>query len=224
MKIHVSAFATAGEILGGPVDLDLPDASRLSDLRRLLLERYPDLEAMWPRLAVAVDSELVKDDPELQDGVEVALLPPVSGGLPEAEDEVLVDGPIDLAAVQAAVADPGYGAVLLFLGAVRNHHQGREVEKLTYTAHRDMATKNLRKIARELQSATLRARIVHRLGEVPVGEPSVIIAVASPHREAAYEASRQALERLKKEVPIWKKEHYADGAAVWREEEALTAV
>ncbi len=223
MKVQVSAFATASEILGpGAVSVTLPEGARLSDLKDLLLERYPALEVIWPRLAIAVDSELVKTDAQLHDGAEIALLPPVSGGAPE-EEEVLVDGPIDLASVEATVADPACGAVLLFLGAVRNHHKGRDVEKLTYTAHRDMARKTLQKIVEELRGPKLRTRIVHRLGEVPVGEPSVVIAVASPHRDAAYEASRTALERLKKEVPIWKKEHYTDGEVVWREEEALVA-
>jgi molybdopterin synthase catalytic subunit len=87
-----------------------------------------------------------------------------------------------------------------------------------------MAETVLRRIAADLVAGAdrLRAAIVHRLGEVPVGEPSVVIAVASPHRAAAYEASRTALERLKREAPIWKREHYADGEAAWREEEALS--
>lgn len=81
MKIHVVAFATASDVLGrGPNEVELPDGARLSDLRALLFERHPRLETLWPRLAVAVDGALAKDDPELEPGVEVALLPPVSGG------------------------------------------------------------------------------------------------------------------------------------------------
>ncbi len=135
----------------------------------------------------------------------------------------LVMGPIDVAAVARRVADPECGAVLLFLGTVRDHHAGRSVCQLTYTAYRPLAEAQLRRIATELADhhAGLRLTIVHRLGEVPVGEASVVIAVASPHRQAAYEASRLALERLKREVPIWKQEHYADGAVAWREEEPL---
>jgi molybdopterin synthase catalytic subunit len=88
-----------------------------------------------------------------------------------------------------------------------------------------MAESRLHEIARrlELRYPGSRVAIVHRLGEIPVGETSVVIAVASPHREAAYGASREALERLKAEVPIWKREHYADGASSWREEESLLA-
>ena len=126
----------------------------------------------------------------------------------------------------AAVSGPGRGAVVIFLGTVRDHHAGRPVEKLTYSAYRPMALEGLRRIVTDLEAAApdLRAAIVHRLGEVPVGEPSVVIAVGSPHRAAAYEASRTALERLKAEIPIWKREHYADGGAAWREEEPLKSI
>lgn len=135
----------------------------------------------------------------------------------------ITDGAIDVAAVERRVASSDCGAVLLFLGTVRNHHEGRPVQRLTYSAYRPMALAKLRRIVEELEGAgdRLRVAIVHRLGDVPLAEPSVVIAVASPHREAAYEASRTALERLKKEVPIWKREHYADGEVRWREEEPL---
>ena len=153
----------------------------------------------------------------------MALLPPVSGGTGEPLRAELMDGPIDTGRAVAAVSGPGRGAVVIFLGTVRDHHAGRPVEKLTYSAYRPMALEGLRRIVADLEAAheDLRAAIVHRLGEVPVGEASVVIAIASPHRAAAYEASRTALERLKAEIPIWKREHYADGEAEWREEEML---
>lgn len=135
----------------------------------------------------------------------------------------LVDAAIDVGAVEALVAHPSCGAVLLFLGMVRDHHVGRRVARLDYSAYRPMAQTTLERIVTELETEAehLRLAIVHRLGTVPVGEPSVVIAAASPHRAEAYEASRLALERLKKEVPIWKREHYADGEVTWREEEPL---
>ena len=122
------------------------------------------------------------------------------------------------------VASPERGAVLVFEGRVRNHHGGRAVAALTYSAYETMAAERLERICRELEESApgLKVAIRHRLGEVPAGEASVVIAVASPHRQAAYEASRLALERLKKEVPIWKLERYGDGSESWREEEALT--
>ena len=137
----------------------------------------------------------------------------------------LVHGAIDVAAVERTVAHPSCGALLLFLGNVRNHHGGKTVVRLSYSAYESMARERLRRIVDDLESdgreAGLRVAIVHRLGEVPIGEPSVVIAVASAHREAAYDASRTALERLKREVPIWKRETYDDGGEVWREEESL---
>jgi len=220
----VIAFATASDLLGRqPLKIELPDGSGLADLGRELRARYPALETIWSRLAVAVDGDLAVGDRELREGCEVALLPPVSGGSGAARPPVLSDAAIDVAAVERAVADPACGAVLLFLGTVRDHHRGRRVERLSYSAYRPMAEKTLERIVAELETDPVRVAIVHRLGEVPVGEPSVVIAVASAHRRAAYEASREALERLKREVPIWKREHYADGEAAWREEEPLVA-
>lgn len=222
MKIRLLAFASAADALGaGEMDLELPEGSRVADLRGRLDPQYPKLEPLWSRLAVAVDGRVVTPGEPLRDGAEVALLPPVSGGRPlQAE---LVDIAIDVDRVVAEVSGPGRGAVLVFLGTVRDSHQGRRVEKLTYSAYRTMAVESLRRIVADLEASSpgLRAAIVHRLGEVPVGEPSVVIAVASPHRAAAYEASRTALERLKTEVPIWKREHYTEGPPVWREEEPL---
>jgi molybdopterin synthase catalytic subunit len=222
LKIRLLAFASAGDALGATeMDIEMPEGSRVADLRDRLDAEHPKMRALWPRLAVAVDGRVVTPEEALTPGAEVALLPPVSGGSGRLAD--LVDGPIDTDAVVAGVSGPGCGAVLVFLGTVRDRHAGHGVEKLTYSAYRRMALDGLGRIVADLEAASpgLRAAIVHRLGEVPVGEASVVIAVASPHRAAAYEASRTALERLKAEVPIWKREHYSEGAAVWREEEPL---
>jgi molybdopterin synthase catalytic subunit len=236
MRIRLLAFASASDALGaGELDVELPEAARVADLRAWLDERYPALSPLWPRLAVAVNGAIAKSDDPLGEGAEVALLPPVSGGSGEAAAGAaarpkveLVDAPIDAQDVIARVASPSCGAVLLFLGTVRDHSRRRDqtasvVLKLTYTAYRPMARQALERIAADLERATegLRVAIVHRLGEIPVGEASVAIAAAARHRAAAYEASRQALERLKSEVPIWKREHYSDGKAGWREEESL---
>jgi molybdopterin synthase catalytic subunit/molybdopterin converting factor small subunit len=226
MKIRLLAFASAGDALGATeLELELPDGSRVADLRVRLDRDYPKLGPLWPRLALAVDGRIVSADASLVDGAEVALLPPVSGGTEEPLRAELVDKPIDTGRVVAAVSGSGRGAVVIFLGTVRDHHAGRPVEKLTYSAYQPMALEGLRKIVADLEASSndLRAAIVHRLGEVPVGEASVAIAVASPHRAAAYEASRTALERLKAEIPIWKREHYTDGEAAWREEEPLVS-
>ncbi len=225
MKIRLLAFASAGDALGATeMELEMAAGSRVIDLRARLDRDYPKIVPLWPRLAVAMDGRIVSIEEALRDGAEVALLPPVSGGSGELLRAELVDGPIDTGRVVAAVSGPSRGAVVVFLGTVRDHHAGRPVAKLTYSSYRAMALEGLRRIVADLEAAgnDLRVAVVHRLGEVPVGEPSVVIAVASPHRAAAYEASRVALERLKAKVPIWKREHYADGGAAWREEEPLS--
>lgn len=221
MKIRVLAFATVSDILGrAPRVVEVVEGSRLADLQKALEEIDVRMSGLWPRLAIAVDGRLVKGDVELVDGCEVALLPPVSGGEPVPP---ICHEPIDLGLLSREVQAPEKGALLLFQGNVRNHHAGRPVLGLCYSAYEVMASERIRRICSELEASdpTLRVVIQHRLGEVPAGEPSVVIAVASAHRQAAYEASRTALERLKKEVPIWKLERYADGEEVWREDEAL---
>jgi molybdopterin synthase catalytic subunit len=134
----------------------------------------------------------------------------------------LTEAAIAPEAVVARVADPSRGAVVLFLGTVRNRQGGREVVSIHYAAYRPLAERVLERIAADLEVEHQGAvAIVHRLGEVAAGQASVAIAVAAPHRAAAYAASRQALERLKREAPIWKREHYAGGDSAWREEESL---
>ena len=230
MKIRLLAFASAGDALGASeMEVELPADSRVADLRARLERDCPALSPLWPRLAIAVDGRIAGRDEELREGSEVALLPPVSGGSGDSSGSGrrhrtgLADGPLDVPGALAAVAAPGRGAVILFLGTVRGSHGGRRVERLTYSAYRPMAEEALERIAADLEREhqDLRVAIVHRLGEVEVGEASVAIAVAAPHRAAAYQASRTALERLKAEVPIWKREHYEGGEAAWREEEPL---
>jgi len=223
VKIRVLAFASAATAVGtSEIELDLLTGDDLESLRRTLSRTYPDLVPIWDRLAVAIDGELARPDALLHEGAEVALLPPVSGGRPARA--LIAEDPIDIAGLVRETIPPDCGASVLFVGTVRNHHRDREVVRLTYEAYRPMAEAALERIARELESATegLRVHIVHRLGTLAVGESSVVITTAAAHRAAAYEASRAALERLKREAPIWKREWYSDGEAAWREEEPLS--
>jgi molybdopterin synthase catalytic subunit len=223
MILRILAFASAAEAIGASeIEIELADGCGMAELESRLTTDYPELRSIWSRLAVAVDGELAGTGAALRDGAEVALLPPVSGGSGERR-AALTDDPIDIAKVSSEISDPACGAVLLFVGTVRDHHKQRPVDQLTYDAYRPMAERVMERIVSELEAAApgLRVAIVHRLGEIPAGEASVAIATASPHRAAAYEASRTALERLKQEVPIWKREHYGDGEAEWREEEKL---
>lgn len=128
----------------------------------------------------------------------------------------IVSRPIDARAVETAVADAGAGAIVTFTGTTRDHNQGRRVTGLEYEAYPEMALKELRKIAdaaAERWPGT-RIAIVHRVGPVPIGEASVVIAVSAAHRHAAFEACHFAIDRLKEAVPIWKKEFF-EGGEVW---------
>ena len=228
MIVRVLSFATALDAVGSAeTEHDLPDGSTVADLVERLTAAHPGLEALWPRLAVAIDGEVAGDrTATLHDGAEVALLPPVSGGSCGAGARRLRDGAVDadtVSSVRAGVEDAGKGAVVVFVGNVRNSFGGRPVERITYSAYPAMAEKRLERIVNELEAAEHGARveIVHGLGTLEVGDASVVIATASAHRRQAYEVNRLALERLKAEVPIWKREHYADGESSWREEEPL---
>lgn len=130
----------------------------------------------------------------------------------------LTDRVLDPRAVEAAVARPGAGAVLTFVGVTRDHFEGRPVVGLEYEAYPELALPVMQEIAEEAASRWPGARLamVHRTGSVAVGEASVVISVSTPHRADCYAASRFAIDALKERVPVWKKEHYADGA-VWKE-------
>jgi molybdopterin synthase catalytic subunit len=128
----------------------------------------------------------------------------------------LAAGPIDVAAVRDAVSHPSCGAILVFEGTARDSFDGRRVVGLSYEAYDELATPVLRDIAKSASEAyQARVAIVHRLGDVPIGEPTLVVAVATPHRAACYEASRAVLEALKERLPVWKKELYDDGHA-WK--------
>ncbi|MEE2777721.1 MAG: molybdenum cofactor biosynthesis protein MoaE [Acidobacteriota bacterium] len=224
MRIRLLAFASACDVLGtAESGLEVAAGSTVAQMKATIEGNHPRMGALWDGMAVAVNGELAYDDLALAEGDEVALLPPVSGGVDEAP--VLQTEPIDTGEVTARVEDSGSGAVVVFVGNVRDRHAGRGVERITYSAYAKMAAHRIRSICADLEDRHERARIVvvHRLGEIAVGEASVVIAVGSPHRASAYEASREALERLKAEVPIWKHEHYSDGESRWREEESLVA-
>ncbi len=129
----------------------------------------------------------------------------------------VVSQPIDPMHVLGRVGTPGDGAVLLFLGTVRNHAGGEAVDGITYEAYETMASPVLAEIAREAAErlGTDRLVVVHRVGDLAVGDVSVAIAVSSPHRAQAYDASRYVIEEIKKRLPVWKREHYQDGRSEW---------
>jgi molybdopterin synthase catalytic subunit len=129
----------------------------------------------------------------------------------------IVTGPIDVSALFGDAASPSDGAVLVFVGVVRESNEGRDVEHLDYEAYAPMAESVLSEIVAEAEERweTGRISVVHRVGQLAIGDPSVVITVAAPHRGAAYDASRYVIEELKKRVPIWKREGYVTGESEW---------
>ena len=135
----------------------------------------------------------------------------------------LVHSPIDVLAMIDAARRPECGAVATFLGTTRDHHEGRRVLRLEYEAYEPMAVAELARLERDAvaRHAIASCHIVHRLGEVPLAEPSVVVVVAAGHRGPAFDACRWAMDELKRTVPIWKKEHFAEGGADWVEGQRL---
>ena len=131
----------------------------------------------------------------------------------------LVHGPIDVGGLLARAARPDCGAIALFLGTTRDHHAGRRVVRLAYEAYQPMALTALERLENEARQRYQIAScsIIHRLGDVPLAEPSVAVVVAAAHRAPAFDACRWAMDELKRTVPIWKKEFFAEGDAEWVE-------
>ncbi len=169
--------------------------------------------------AVAVNQEYASPQRTLREGDEVAILPPVSGGAGAGGVEIVRE-PIATEAILTEVKAGGDGAVCVFDGIVRNNTRGRETVHLDYEAYEEMALKQMRALRVEAmaQFEVREVAIVHRLGRLLVGETSVLIAVASAHRGAAFDACRWVIDTLKKTVPIWKHEQFVDGA-VWSDGE-----
>jgi molybdopterin synthase catalytic subunit len=171
--------------------------------------------------AIAVNHSYAPPDQLLNDGDEVAILPPVSGGSDHDQPLIaLVREPIDAASIERAIKAAADGAVCIFDGIVRNHTRGRATLHLDYEAYEDMALKQMHLLRSEAieHFGVREVAIVHRLGRLVVGETSIFIAVASAHRGAAFNACRFVIDTLKKTVPIWKKEQFVDGA-VWADGE-----
>jgi molybdopterin synthase catalytic subunit len=211
MPVTVLYFAAARDAAGAAREPLDPVPPTVGDLRRRLLERRPALGPVLARSRIAVDGEFAGDEAPLRDGAEVAVIPPVAGGAPAC---AVVDRPIRLEEVVEAVSSTASGGLVTFTGVVRDASHGRRVERLEYEAYVGMAERSLARIADEVgRRHDGRVSIVHRVGILRPGEVAVVVACATPHRAQAFRACEEVVERLKREVPIWKREVFADGAA-----------
>jgi len=213
VDVDVRYFAIIREILGLSAERrKVPEGATAGDVFTQLIRENPRLERMRPVTMLMVNKAYVTHDHELRDGDELALIPPVSGGA-ESRFRVQAEA-LDPRFTESLVAHSGAGAIATFIGTVRDHGRGRDVTHLDYEAYVPAAELSMAQIGDEIRErwGIDHVAIVHRVGSLTVGEASVVISVASPHRDTAFDACRYAIERIKEIVPIWKKEHYADGA------------
>lgn len=216
IQITVRFFGECKQLTGVErLCVDLPDASSVQAVLTTLYERYSSLTKLADRLLVAVNEQYALPDTRLAEGDTVAIFPPVSGG--QSDDLIaLTREPIDTLGLVKQLLRQQDGAVVTFEGVVRNHSMGKPVLYLDYEAYEPMAMKMLHQIGQEIHEKWPidRVGIIHRLGRLQIGETSVAIVITSAHRKPAFEACRYAIDRLKKIVPIWKREYFHDGA-VW---------
>ncbi|MCC6458064.1 MAG: molybdopterin converting factor subunit 1 [Caldilineaceae bacterium] len=230
MAVTVKLFATLREQAGwAERKMSVPDGTTLGDLMRILGEATPNLKLVGRPVYAAINQSYTQMAQALHEGDVVAIFPPVSGGrgeqtMSERKRFEITTAPLSLDDVAARVSDPRYGAITTFAGVVRGETVTAEGERgtdfLHYEAYAEMAESMMAQIGDEIQTKWPKVgavSILHRIGRLEIGEPSVLIAVATPHRgDGCFEACRYAIERLKAVVPIWKQENWADGQ-VWVE-------
>ena len=232
IHVRVLCFGVLKDWLGAPAAmLELPEGATVASLLEQLRAR--PAAAVLRGIAVSVNAEYANGAHVLADGDEVGLLPPVSGGTVRAvnnheaeptQTTALTRDPIDADRLIAAAKQGEDGAVVVFDGIVRNHTRGRQTLYLDYEAYEEMAGKQMGELAAEARTrfAVRQVTMIHRLGRLAVGETSVLIVVASAHRAQAFDACRWLIDTLKKTVPIWKKETFADGT-IWAAGEPFPA-
>ena len=210
MALTILYFAAARERAGTAQEPVEWTGGSVRQLLENLAARHPELKPLLPHLRVAVNQEFTSLDAAVPDRAEVALVPPVAGG---AGCFRLSEAALQLEEVVRAVDGHERGGLVTFTGTVRSETRGRKVRALSYEAYPGMAERAMEAIGREIESRWpgSRAAIVHRVGTLVPGDAAVVIAVSAPHRAAAFEGCRHAIERLKADVPIWKKERFEDG-------------
>jgi MoaE-MoaD fusion protein len=231
MRVRVLFFGRLKDIVGrSEEDAELSEGARVEDLFARYGRSFPELAQFRSSVVASVNQEFTEWRATLASGDEVAFLPPVSGGaIPtgvEVEENLyaLVRKPIETSAIVSQFKAPRDGAVVVFEGIVRNHSGKRPTLYLEYEAYEAMAMAKMREIGAQMAEKfqIRRFAMIHRLGRLEIGETAVLIAVWSAHRAAAFDACRFGIDTLKKNVPIWKKEFFHDGA-VWAEGEIPSA-
>lgn len=226
VQVKLLFFASLKDIVGRrELDVDVPSGATINDLWEHLISRYPSLSRYRSIVLTSLNEEYVDRKAVVSDGDEVALFPPVSGG---SADPMISDRPrelyrltrdaINARAIAELILRPEDGAICLFEGVVRNNSKGKTTRHLEYEAYESMALKTMEELGGFVRQAwdIGSVAIIHRLGRMEIGETSVAIIVTSPHRKASFDACEYAIDRLKKIVPIWKKEFFEDGE-VWVE-------
>jgi len=238
MRIQVLFFGILKDLAGRSSEsIDLPEHASVGHVLSHYEKRIPRMREWATSIAMSVNHEYAGVDAKLKPGDEVALLPPVSGGSADSAGKMpavqpargrryaaIIREPIDTRTLLARINQPEDGAAVVFEGVVRNNSRGRRTLSLDYEAYEPMALKQMEDLAQQALS-TFKIRdvsITHRLGRLEIGETSVVIVVASAHRAAAFDACRWIIDTLKRTVPIWKKEHFEDGA-VWADGEPFPA-
>ncbi|MGH2733025.1 MAG: molybdenum cofactor biosynthesis protein [Actinomycetota bacterium] len=209
MKVRVRMFgALAQRCRLSEEWLELPEGARAMDVLGTVAQRHPEATGILPQVSVAVNLEMVDPDRVLEERDEVALLPPVAGGSVRIVTGVCED-PISIEAVTAEVAAPGAGGTVVFIGTVRSLAEDwGAVERLEYSIYRDMAERVLREVAEEAAAKwpLLGVCILHRAGDLAVGDQTVVVACSAPHRGEAFDACRYGIDEVKARAPVWKKE------------------
>ena len=226
MQVRVLFFGVLREMVGQSAEaLHLSEPATLNDVLQHYQTSIPGFQTLRRSLAMSINQEYAGPQATLHAGDEVALLPPVSGGsagsaIHSSGCVQIVHEKIDTATVVENLKCQAQGAIVTFEGVVRDNSRGRRTVFLDYQAYEEMAIKEMNRLveAALAQFPIQHVNVVHRIGRLYVGEISVLIAVGSAHRAAAFEACRWLIDSLKRTVPIWKKEHFEDGA-VWADGE-----
>jgi molybdopterin synthase catalytic subunit/molybdopterin converting factor small subunit len=218
MNVEVHFYAAARELAGcssTTVEAE-PRSIGQGELRRLLSDRFPPLAGFLSRMRLAVNGDFVDESLALRDGDRVDILPPVAGGSPVVLCQLSFEE-ISLDQVRSAVEHPGAGGICVFQGVVRDHADGKAVARLDYEAHESLAQKEMMRVLEAVVAdyPGVRVAAVHRVGKLRIGDVAVCVAASAAHRGVAFAACRDAIDRIKETVPLWKKEWGPDGQAHW---------